>query len=206
MSNFNVHHSRAWFTADTHFFHRKCAELRKFDGDVERMNEVLIYRWNLRVKQGDTVFMLGDISFAGAAKTDSVLKRLNGNLVLVTGNHDKAMNAGTRKLFLERHDLLTIKVQLPEQDKVQRIVACHFPLLVWDMAHHGAWHIHGHSHGNARYPQPRGRIVDVGVDAQENFPISFGELQAQMNALPIAVHDHHVVRSNDEEGDNANEE
>ncbi len=75
-----------WFISDTHFNHAKIMVYchRNFK-DVTHMNESLIKNWNDLVKPGDLVYHLGDFSF----QTDKFIHRLNGDIVLISGNHDK---------------------------------------------------------------------------------------------------------------------
>lgn len=53
------------------------------------MRTELINRHNSAVNDGDDVYILGDFSFNFTA-VESVCPRLNGNLFLIPGNHDKA--------------------------------------------------------------------------------------------------------------------
>jgi len=93
---------RYFTTSDTHFGHGRIIEYsnRPFKSAFE-MNEKLIANWNMRVKPEDTVFFLGDFCFrtdnetseqlggAGKEKADFWIKRLNGNIIFVKGNHDR---------------------------------------------------------------------------------------------------------------------
>lgn len=83
--------SRYWFTGDTHFNHTNILKYcnRPFDS-IYHMNETIITRWNERVKDGDTVFHLGDFCFKekDGIKAQDWLDRLNGNMILLKGNHD----------------------------------------------------------------------------------------------------------------------
>jgi calcineurin-like phosphoesterase family protein len=77
-------------------------------------------------------------------------------------------------------------------DKSQRLVLCHFPMLVWNRAHHGAIHLHGHSHGNLRFPNPSARIMDVGVDANEALmPVSLSRVMEHMIGADHKPFDQH---------------
>lgn len=75
-----------WFTSDSHHFHSNILNYcdRPYD-TIEEMDEDLIRRWNGVVKEDDTVFHLGDFCFGDIKKYTS---RLNGNIILVKGNHD----------------------------------------------------------------------------------------------------------------------
>lgn len=193
MKSLSIAAERLFFTSDPHFWHHRAAQMRGFDSP-EVMNQALIKNWNAKVTRDDHVVITGDLSFAGSAKTVEVLEQLNGHLHLVLGNHDKALSGVVLSMFDSVHSLVTVKATLPD-DQVQRIVCCHFPMLSWDMQHYGAWHVHGHSHGSARYPAPRGKIIDVGVDPQNLAPVSFAELKAQFDLLPTVSGDYHTVKN-----------
>ena len=81
---------RTWFTGDTHFNHKKIVEYdeRPFKS-TEHMDREIIRRWNDRVKPEDTVVHLGDFGFLqGPRNFQYYRSQLNGNLVLIKGNHD----------------------------------------------------------------------------------------------------------------------
>lgn len=82
-----------FLTADTHFSHAGVCKFLREDGtklrpwdDPLEMDEVMVERWNKVVKPTDKVYHLGDVVIArGALK---LLDRLNGDKVLIKGNHD----------------------------------------------------------------------------------------------------------------------
>lgn len=81
--------SRVFYTADTHFGHKRIIELceRPFT-DVDDMNDQLVERWNDVVKHDDDiVFHLGDVTGGSLAPLEHV-RRLRGRKILVAGNHD----------------------------------------------------------------------------------------------------------------------
>lgn len=82
--------SEVFFTSDLHFGHNNIImyEKRPFE-NVREMNEALIKNWNNTVQKEDTVFCLGDVSFRGNEETKELVSRLQGNKVLIMGNHDK---------------------------------------------------------------------------------------------------------------------
>jgi calcineurin-like phosphoesterase family protein len=53
------------------------------------MNEALVARWNAVVGKNDVVFHLGDFCLGNKEQTRGWLKRLNGRVHLVMGNHDR---------------------------------------------------------------------------------------------------------------------
>lgn len=161
---------QTFFTADLHFWHSKMAQHRGFAGDAPAMNAALRDDWNKAVGDKDVVYVLGDVSFAGFLKTVEAMRQLNGHIHVVPGNHD---DSSLLRRLLEtgiidkiEQPLMDLKLQSATGEPL-RFALCHFPLLVWNRAHYGAMHLHGHSHGQLRYPAPigHGRILDVGVDA-----------------------------------------
>lgn len=151
-----------FFVSDTHFGHRNIIKLtlerpwitpRPWSSTLE-MDEALIEAWNDVVKPGDQVYHLGDFSFHNPSYTVSdILSRLQGDIHLVVGNHDKRnlKNPDFVSSFKSVRDLRSVKVG------DQRIILCHFPLLEWDQAHRGVFHLHGHVHGAfaGKETQPR---------------------------------------------------
>lgn len=53
--------SKQWFTSDLHIDHNKIAGFRHFNS-VEGMNEKIFSMFDV-VQKGDTVYILGDVSF-----------------------------------------------------------------------------------------------------------------------------------------------
>ena len=79
-----------YYIADLHFFHAALNERmdRRGFADVEEMNEYMIEKWNRKVRKNDEVVVLGDFSWGKAEQTEELLKRLQGRLYLILGNHD----------------------------------------------------------------------------------------------------------------------
>ena len=78
-----------YFISDTHFYHKRVIEFeqRPFKS-LEHMHEELIKRWNQRVKEDDTVIIVGDFNFGGVSQRNKLFKILKGHKVLIKGNHD----------------------------------------------------------------------------------------------------------------------
>lgn len=155
-----------WFTGDSHFRHTRILELcgRPFSS-IGEMDETIIQRWNARVKPNDTVYHLGD--FAWKNVSQQYLARLNGQIHLIRGNHDKTVKDG----FSSISDMLTIDVG------GMNLVLCHYPIEEWNGFWRGAKHLHGHCHGRMR--QQKGRL-DVGVDSWDFAPVSLDEIKEKL--------------------------
>lgn len=179
-----------FFTSDPHYGHEAAVRWRGF-ASAEAMNEALVDAWNARVGRGDLVYLLGDVSFVSPEETDAILARLNGQIVLVAGNHDDH----TRKCrgFDRVYDVRYARVQ------GQKIMLCHYPMVSWRSSHHGSWMLHGHCHGcldEGRLPEAR--RMDVGVDTNPMLaPYSFEDVRAFMQNRGIDQVDHHVPVNTD---------
>ena len=78
-----------WLTSDWHFGHDRefIWKARGFDS-VRQMNECIIYRHNKLVAPDDDVYVLGDLMLGDSAAGIECVRRLNGKLHIVRGNHD----------------------------------------------------------------------------------------------------------------------
>lgn len=82
-----------FFISDTHFSHVGVTRFLKENGDklrpwdtIEEMDEAMIDNWNKVVSPKDKVYHLGDVVINRRAL--ATLARLNGDKVLIKGNHD----------------------------------------------------------------------------------------------------------------------
>lgn len=181
-----------FFTSDTHFGHHGIMRHagRSF-ASTEEMDGEMIRRWNEVIRPDDEVYHLGDLSFKGVGYTADILNTLNGRKHWIVGNHDKGMyrKPEIAKLFESIQPLKEIKAG------DVHIVMCHYPMLVWNKSHYGAWMLHGHSHGTCRYPSNAMRIMDVGVDCNRLYPFSFAEVSRHMEGKRTESFDHHQEKA-----------
>ena len=196
-----------WFTSDPHYGHGRVIGYcgRPFSSSWE-MNETLIENHNSVVRPNDEVYLCGDISFMGTGKTIEVLKRLNGKLHIIRGNHDKVMDKEEVQYYIEwikdRH-MLSVPDKTANRG-AQLIVLDHYSGRVWNKRHWGAWQLYGHSHGSLP-EDPDSLSFDVGVDAiakryakdgildpKDYRPICYDEVKLIMEAKTNLAVDHHV--------------
>lgn len=164
------------FTSDTHFGHGNIIRFcdRPFR-DAHHMNEILIRNWNEAVRPDQTVIHAGDFGLGSRSQVQNMLKRLNGGIILVQGNHDHRRSLQD---FHEVHDLLDLRVMLPSGG-TQQIIICHYRMTVWPASHRDSWHVHGHSHGTlpVLIDKP---VLDIGVDSWAYQPIDFATVALEM--------------------------
>lgn len=169
-----------FFTADTHFGHANIIRYcdRPFESKEEH-DRVLIENWNSVVKPRDVVYHLGDVGFDGPDQLHKTLQKLNGQIFLLRGNHD---GPATREPASSRFGFIkdTHLIRVPVNGNKQKIFLSHYPHRTWPMAHHGSWHLFGHTHNRLG---PHGLSLDVGVDAQDFLPISLEALAVKMSRL-----------------------
>lgn len=177
-----------FFTSDNHFFHKSilkfCADKRGNCETVENMNEKMIEVWNDQVSEKDTVYCLGDFSFGSTEQTLEILKRLNGRIHLILGNHDywltKPTNIQLKQACLNRMNGWVDNYRRIKIDK-QYIVLFHYPIQEWAHCQHNSWHLHGHCHGNM---PAIGKRLDVGIDNRSDGDMKlyeFSEIRDYMN-------------------------
>lgn len=186
MKSFDLSKTKVFFTSDPHFFHTNIIKYcnRPFK-TVEEMNETLINNWNKKVGLADVVICTGDFAFGKCTPHDvaEVVKSLNGIIYLVEGNHDWGVVRKAQskyQLFKEVHRELDIRIITNEENPGDYIdIHCaHFPKLVWNRSHYGAWHVFGHCHSTSPIPNQNINQYDVGVDGNNFEPVSVKEVGA----------------------------
>lgn len=78
-----------FYIADCHFGHKNILNFdhRPFT-DLYQMEEVMTMLWNAAVRKDDTVYILGDFCWGKTEEWIRLVKQLNGQKVLIEGNHD----------------------------------------------------------------------------------------------------------------------
>ena len=145
-----------FLVSDTHFGHAGVCRFLRNDGvtklrpwdDPAEMDEAMIKAWNERVKPTDKVYHLGDAVIN--RKALPTLARLNGDKVLIRGNHDIFRDDEYREYFRE----------LRAYHVMNGMILSHIPLHEASLGRFGV-NIHGHLHAN-RVTKPRGVDVKTG--------------------------------------------
>lgn len=145
-----------FLVSDTHFGHAGVCRFTRNDGvtklrpwdDPHEMDEAMIERWNETVRPNDKVYHLGDVVIN--RKSLPTLARLNGDKVLIRGNHDIFRDDEYRKYFRE----------LRAYHVMNGMILSHIPVHPESLGRFGV-NIHGHLHAN-RVMKPRGVNVKTG--------------------------------------------
>jgi calcineurin-like phosphoesterase family protein len=132
-----------FLVSDTHFGHAGVCRFLRNDGvtklrpwdNPEEMDEEMVKRWNERVRPNDKVYHLGDVVINRKALV--TLSRLNGDKVLIRGNHDIFRDDEYRKYFRE----------LRAYHVMNGMILSHIPIHSDSLGRFGT-NIHGHLHAN----------------------------------------------------------
>lgn len=144
---------KVFFISDLHFGH---ANVIRFDNrpfaTVEEMDAELIRRWNDKVAKGDLVYVLGDMIWKTLnGDAENLIKSLNGQIILIKGNHDRFLhNAKVKNALAGVKDYDDICVRL-EDGTDRRVILCHYNIPFYIGHRHQAIHLHGHSHNTEEY-------------------------------------------------------
>jgi calcineurin-like phosphoesterase family protein len=184
--------STTFLVSDTHFGHAGVCRFTESDGvtkirpwtDPDEMDEEMVRRWNERVRPNDKVYHLGDVVIN--RRSLKTMARLNGDKVLIRGNHDIFRDDEYREYFRE----------LRAYHVLSGMILSHIPLHPDSLGRFGT-NIHGHLHSN-RVKRMRGfdartgtilysdendvRYHCVCVEQTDFAPISLEEVKARIVA------------------------
>jgi calcineurin-like phosphoesterase family protein len=153
-----------YFSSDWHLLHKgvaqKCNRPWKDEDNIAR----IIHAQKSVTTIKDTTYHLGDFAFtADYDLMRTIAMSFTGKLKLIPGNHCRTHIL--QRLADESHGKIEL---LPHYNeiKLRKKLFClfHFPIEVWHASHFGAFHLHGHCHGNLSQ-EGKGLRMDVGIDA-----------------------------------------
>ena len=137
-----------YYISDLHLSH---ANVIKFDSrpydTIEEMETDLISRWNKQVSNGDHVYLLGDFIWkAGSDEWLRIIRKLNGNIHLILGNHDpRQYSTGVQKALAEITSYKELNEKVDGKD--YRLVLSHYAILsYYGSCYSQTFHLHGHTH------------------------------------------------------------
>ena len=146
-----------FLVSDTHFGHTGVCRFTRSDGvtklrpwdSAEEMDEAMVKAWNDRVKPTDKVYHLGDVVIN--RKALAIMRRLNGDKVLIRGNHDIFRDDDYRQHFRE----------LRAYHVMNGMILSHIPIHSESLGRFGV-NIHGHLHANrVMLPGFNGKMTDI---------------------------------------------
>ena len=143
-----------YYISDLHFFCNSQVDNgvgENYDGrpfkTLEEMHAYMLKRWNEKVTNGDTVYILGDVALRGRSDAlVALVAQLKGKKILIKGNHDDLHDYRYRQLY---HEILDHKELSDNFDgQAYKLVLSHYPILMWNGQHKGTILLYGHTHNS----------------------------------------------------------
>ena len=174
-----------FLVSDTHFGHAGVCRFLREDGtklrpwdSPEEMDEYMVEAWNKKVRPNDKVYHLGDVVINRRAL--KILALLNGDKVLIRGNHDIFRDTEYRNYFRE----------IRAYHVMNGMILSHIPIHSDSLGRFGT-NIHGHLHSNRvmvtdpfghRPPMVDVRYHCVCVEQTDFAPILFEDVIKRIEA------------------------
>jgi calcineurin-like phosphoesterase family protein len=162
-----------FLVSDTHFGHLGVCKFTRNDGvtklrpwdDAAEMDEAMVKAWNERVRPNDKIYHLGDVVMS--RKSLAIMRRLNGDKVLIRGNHDIFKDTDYREHFRE----------LRAYHVMNGLILSHIPLHEASLGRFGT-NIHGHLHAN--------RVMKArGIDARTGETLYSNEIDPRFHCVCV---------------------
>jgi calcineurin-like phosphoesterase family protein len=157
---------KTYLTSDLHLDHERIIKYcnRPFK-NLEDMNKTLINNWNNIISKNDTIFFLGDLALLKYNPYEYYINQLNGNKVLIKGNHDRTKNTVLIQNLLINYKQHTLFLTHNPKNK-----------------HKHFWTIHGHTHNNNpdKYPliNHKTKTINISTELTNYTPINLEEIIA----------------------------
>lgn len=177
------------FYSDPHFFHKnilKYCPNRPYK-TIEEMNRAFIENYNDKVSHHSIVCWVGDAFFCDVEESKRIMNRLNGQKILVIGNHDKS------KQVMADIGFSIVTDSFYTQIAGKPCFVTHYPPKGAKHVGHehderfndkrperkkGEFIIHGHTHMPKKVD---GAAIHCGVDAWDFAPVSIKEIERIIN-------------------------
>ena len=167
-----------WFTSDNHFSHKNIIKYcnRPFK-NVKEMNQIMIRKWNERIKKDDLIFHIGDFCFKYAPSEspdapknsfEIIRPKLNGNIIFIVGNHD--LRNGVKSII----ESLVIKYG------GKRIYLTHNPKFA---KKEFELNFCGHVHEKWKFKRlgKKSIIINLSVDVWNYYPVNINEINQALS-------------------------
>lgn len=174
-----------FFTSDLHFNHKNIIDYdeRPYK-NVEEMEVGLIKNWNNTVGRKDKVYIIGDFAMGNTYHWRSIIHQLQGDLVLVRGNHDVDSKATMARLIDDGVPMFqdVADILFKRMDGID-LTLCHYPYSTYEgedrylarrPANTGRWLLHGHTH---KGPIVQKNMINVGCMLWNYRPVAWEKLR-----------------------------
>lgn len=182
--------NKIWFVSDTHFGHQKefLWGPRGFESSKEH-DEAVIRNWNSVVAPEDTVYHLGDVMLGDNEYGLECLKRLNGKIHIIVGNHDTQ----TRELlYYDCPNVMTTSYAKEIKIGKYYLWLCHYPTITANYDDDKPWakhliNIYGHTHQKTKFYNDNPYMYCVCLDTHNNFPVDLDTILKDIKEKKIEL-------------------
>ncbi len=184
--------NHSFVTSDLHFNHNKefIWKARGFSS-VKDMNIKLVSNWNSRVKNEDTVFVLGDMFMGRDTELSKrILQELKGKIYLILGNHDgwdsdiHSSASPKVEIFRRANNIIGIERAFQFEYKGRLFYLSHYPTITttpYSSPQTAVFNLFGHTHSRDIFYNDSPFMFNVSVDAHNNYPVSMDEVSRLIN-------------------------
>lgn len=175
--------SNIFVTSDLHFGHDRefIWKARGFDS-VQAMNKAYVDRWNAVVKAEDHVYVLGDLMLGDKLNIE-YLKKLNGIIHIVLGNHD---TNSRQAMYDELENVVEIAWAIKLDHNKYHFLMTHFPCLTGNLEAESlrqmTLNLYGHTHQTTNFYNDMPFMYHVGVDSHDGYPVLLDDIIEEMHA------------------------
>lgn len=179
---------KIYLISDSHFNHNKnfIWGSRGY-GSVRDMNEVLIARWNMTVNPEDDVYHLGDVMLGDNDEGLACLKRLNGKIHIILGNHDTDVRA---ELYKTCENVVEVVDAKRLKYGKYHFFLSHYPCDTGNLEEENlkqmTLNLHGHTHQREAI-KDKFYQYHVGVDTNGGFPVDIEHIIQEIKAASAAA-------------------
>lgn len=130
-------------------------------------DDLMVENWNKTVRPNDKIYHLGDVAIK--RQYIQVLEKLNGDKILVRGNHD----------IFKLKDYTPYFRDIRASHKLDNFLLSHYPVHQDCLEGHLKFNVHGHLHYKRVLQNPNAihpKYVNVSVECINYTPVSFDEV------------------------------
>lgn len=175
---------KIYLTSDLHLGHDRefIWKARGFNS-IQQMNETIVETWNRTVDDDDDIYILGDVILGDPSNIEYV-KRLNGKLHIVLGNHDTSKREGMYRSLSNVVEVAEVGIRL--KYKKHHFVLTHYPMMTGNLEKESlkqmSLNLYGHTHQMSNFFNDMPFMYHVGVDSHNCYPVLLDDVIEEMYA------------------------
>ena len=175
---------KIYLTSDLHFGHERefLYGPRNF-ASIQEHDEAVIERWNSLIQEDDDVYVLGDLMLNDNEHGLECLRRLNGRLHLVRGNHD---TDARWSMYISLPNVVEMNNVIIMKYRKYHFYLSHYPTLTANLEkeslHQCTINLFGHTHQKMNFFQDMPFMYHVGLDSHDCHPVLLDDAIEEMKA------------------------